>query len=394
MSRIVAIADACTLVTDGTHYTPPDIRSGIPFLTVKDITDEGLDLTGCAFIGPDEYAKAKRANAAPEKGDVLFSKDGTVGKVHVVETEQPFAVLSSIAVLRPKEGVDPSYFGHALRSPAVLRQAIGRKTGSAVRRIILADLKKVCLYLPDLPHQRRVAEVLDAADGLRRNRAAAISQLDVLRRSLFADMFGSFNRPPASWPRKTIGDLCEVKGGKRLPRGSEYSDTPTPFRYIRVTDIRDGSILECNLQFLMPETQRQISRYVVHSGDIVISIAGSIGLVAVVPKSLAGTNLTENAARLTPRQEQEYHPAFLADLLRSDFMQDQIAGHVGQATIGKLALFRIEKLSFALPPFSLQQTFADRIREIGKLKETYQASLSELGALFASLQDRAFKGLL
>ena len=50
MPRRASVADVCDLVTDGTHYTPPNIGIGIPFLTVKDMSTTGLDFLGCSFI--------------------------------------------------------------------------------------------------------------------------------------------------------------------------------------------------------------------------------------------------------------------------------------------------------------------------------------------------------
>jgi hypothetical protein len=95
MRGFSTIAEACDLVTDGTHYTPTNIGTGVPFLTVKDVTDEELDFSGCSFISDEDFKAADLGNSAPKLGDVLFSKDGTVGKVHVISSERPFAVLSS-----------------------------------------------------------------------------------------------------------------------------------------------------------------------------------------------------------------------------------------------------------------------------------------------------------
>jgi type I restriction enzyme S subunit len=144
MKEWATVEEACDMVTDGTHYTPKNQGHGVPFLTVKDVTDSVLNFSTCSFIFEEDYRSAKAGNSAPQKGDVLFSKDGTAGKVHVVNTDRAFAVLSSLAILRPKHDiVDPRYLGHSLRSPAVLEDATKRKTGSAIRRIVLSDLKKV-----------------------------------------------------------------------------------------------------------------------------------------------------------------------------------------------------------------------------------------------------------
>ncbi len=192
MKHLITVEEACEIVTDGTHYTPKNTGIGIPFLTVKDVTDSELDFINCSFITTEDYIAAKEGNSAPQKGDVLFSKDGTVGKVHVVTKDRPFAVLSSLAILRPKmKIVDAIYFGHVLRSPTVLEDALKRKTGSAIRRIILSDLKKVKIPLPSIEEQQRIADILDRAEALRAKRRAALAQLDELVQSIFIEMFGN-----------------------------------------------------------------------------------------------------------------------------------------------------------------------------------------------------------
>lgn len=184
----------CTLLTDGTHYTPPNIGEGMPFLTVADMQSTGLNFDTCSRISVSDFAEADRQNSAPKRGDVLFSKDGTVGKVHVVNGEGPFAVLSSIAIIRPDtQKLDPNYLAHFLRSPAAMSAAERSKTGSALRRIILKDIKRLCLDPPPLPEQRRIAAILDQADALRRLRRQSLSRLSELGQAIFFEMFGGQN---------------------------------------------------------------------------------------------------------------------------------------------------------------------------------------------------------
>jgi type I restriction enzyme S subunit len=255
-------------------------------------------------------------------------------------------------------------------------------------------LARVRVPLPPLPEQRRIAEILDKADALRAKRRAALAQLDTLTQSIFLDMFGDPATNPKGWPVVSIADICEVKGGKRLPKGEEYSSVPTPFRYIRVVDLKGGRVDEAALVYLKPEIQAEIARYVVNTGDVIISIAGSIGLVAPVPQSLNGVNLTENAAKLVPRSAGRYEAQYLARFLETDHAQGQIGSHIGQVTIGKLALFRIEKLQVPLPPIELQREFVRRAAEVDKHGAAQKESVSRLDELFSSLRHRAFRGEL
>jgi type I restriction enzyme, S subunit len=180
-----SISEVCTLVTDGTHYTPKDIGSGVPFLTVRDVKDDSLDFVNCSFISEKDFKAAAANNCAPKKGDILFSKDGTVGKVHFVTTDRPFAVLSSLAILRPNVNIiDPRYFAHILKSETIVSAAIKRKTGSAIRRIILSDLKGIRVSVPDFSEQSRIADLLDEVASVRTASKNSISLCDELTRSI------------------------------------------------------------------------------------------------------------------------------------------------------------------------------------------------------------------
>jgi type I restriction enzyme S subunit len=188
--------------------------------------------------------------------------------------------------------------------------------------------------LPSLEDQRRIADVLDRAEALRAKRRAALAQLDTLTQALFHDLFGDPATNPKGWPWRTVGEMFEVRGGKRLPKGEEYSPTPTPFRYIRIMDLTRDGVDESALVYLKPGVQSRIARYVVNTGDVIISIAGSIELIAPVPPSLDGTNPTENAAKLVPRNRATVEATFVAALLQTPFAQAQIGTRTDRSRLG------------------------------------------------------------
>lgn len=179
------LQQVCELITDGTHYTPKDIGSGYPFLTVKDMSSTGLDLEECSFISKEDFELVKAGNCSPQIGDVLFSKDGTVGKVHVVTEDTEFGVLSSIAILRPNSKIiHPQYLGYALKSPEILSSALAKKTGAAIRRIILANLKSLTIPLPTLNQQEKFVNEVNALHDLQSGCRLNLLKLNELLASL------------------------------------------------------------------------------------------------------------------------------------------------------------------------------------------------------------------
>ena len=390
MIGTATIEAACDLVTDGTHYTPRDVGKGIPFLTVKDVADESLDFISCSFITEDDYETAKAGNSAPQRGDVLFSKDGTVGKVYVVETDQPFAVLSSLAILRPKkDAVDAKFLGYVLRSPRVLDDALKRKTGSAIRRVILSDLKKVQIPLPPLPEQRRIAEILDKADALRAKRRAALAHLDTLTQYIFLDMFGDPATNPKGWPVRTIRDLLESASYGT----SEKAEATGEFPVLRMNNItRTGEMDFAELKYMdLKEDQRE--RYLVRIGDVLFNRTNSADLVGKTaiyreanPMAYAGYLIR---LRVNRKYEPEYLAAFLNTVYSKRVLRSMCKSIIGMANINATEL---QALRIPVPPHPVQHEFAGCITAVEKLKATHRISLAEQDDLFTTLQQRAFRG--
>ena len=295
-------------------------------------------------------------------------------------------------VLRPGPEVLPEWIFAYVRQPSFKAAAEANFTGTAgQQRVPISFMSGSQIPVPPIPEQKRIVAILDAAEELRRLREQTDQRTDDLLPALFHEMFGDPATNPKGWPELSLKEICDVKGGKRLPKGDEYANEPTPFRYIRVSDFSGGMIDESRLLYLKADTQYQISRYTVGGGDIIISIAGTIGLTAVVPLTLSGANLTENAAKLVAKSVGVYDPVFLCETLRTPHAQSQIGSHTGQVTIGKLALFRIEKLRIILPPLHLQRDFAARVAAIRAMETSQAASRRRLDDLFQSFLHRAFR---
>ena len=392
-----SLASLSSLITKGTTPTTLGYAhsdSGIPFLRVQNIFSGQVNFKeDTLFIDSNTHTALKRSQI--QGGDVLVTIAGTIGRTGVVPHDAPeMNCNQAVAIVRPTQEIERNYLRHWLESQDARSQMLGSTVTGTISNLSLSQLGELRVPVTPLEEQRRIAAILDQAETLRTQRRTALALLDRLTQSLFLEMFGDPAINQKGWEVKTIEELCEVKGGKRLPKGAEYSPTPTPYRYIRVTNLSYGQVDQNQLLYLTPEVQKSIERYVVNTGDVIISIAGSIGLIAPVPASLDGANLTENAAKLVQRRAGDYLPDFLAFMLGTKAIQDQIQSHVGQVTIGKLALFRIEKLNVPLPPLPLQQIFATRIASIEALKATHRRALAALDALFASLQQRAFTGAL
>ena len=102
----------------------------------------------------------------------------------------------------------------------------------------------------------------------------------------------------SNWKKIPLGDLAEIKGGKRLPKGTNLQTEKNTHPYIRVRDMHDGYISKNDLLYVPNDVFPRISKYIINKNDVFISIVGTIGLIGIIDSELDGANLTENAAKI------------------------------------------------------------------------------------------------
>jgi type I restriction enzyme S subunit len=293
--------------------------------------------------------------------------------------------------------VDGDFLFFALRSiPLAAEKAEGYPTLS------LTEIRQRCVPLPPMCEQRAIAHVLRTVQRAKEATERVVGALKELKKSLMQHLFTYGPVPvterervplqeteigplPAHWRVVRLGEVVDVKGGKRLPKGDEFASNPTPYPYIRIVDFKNGSVDIRNLKFLTEEQHIRLNRYIITSNDVYISIAGTIGLVGSVPEELNGAHLTENAARLILNTNRLYRQ-FLVVALQSDMVQAQIQARATKTSQPKLALARIKEIPIPLP-------LLDEQREIARMLQAVDAKIGAEQARRAALEE-LFKTVL
>jgi len=178
---------------------------------------------------------------------------------------------------------------------------------------------------------------------------------------------------PSGWAWAHVDDVAIVQGGKRLPKAATFSKEPTDHIYIRVTDMKNGTINEEDVQYITPEVHRAIARYTISQDDLYITIAGTIGQVGRVPRFFDGHNLTENAAKIVFRG---MDPDYFCMVLSSGFVQQQFRDKTKQMAQPKLALKRILGAKFPLAPLAEQHRIVAKVDELMALCDEMESRLT------------------
>jgi len=186
---IVSLNEVCEKITDGAHRTPTYVNSGVPFLRVTDIHNSTIDWRRVKYIPHSEHEDLiKRCN--PELGDVLYSKNGTIGIPKYIDWHQPFSIFVSLALLKPiKDRLHGRFLESFLQTPFALKQATAHSKTLTVTNLHLVEIRKICLPLPPLSLQNEWVEFSDYFNKKREHLVKASAESDDLFNSLVQRAF-------------------------------------------------------------------------------------------------------------------------------------------------------------------------------------------------------------
>lgn len=366
------------------------------------------------FFEKQVYSRNLTDYKIVEKGDFAYNPYRVnVGSLALFKGDNPGLVSPAYTVFRVRSSdrLDPDFLLMLFKSSS-LRSEIDRvamSRGSVRRSLAYKDLSDFHIPLPPLPEQRAIAHVLRTVQRAKEATERVIQATRELKKSLMRYLFTYGPVPieeadrvslketeigllPEHWEVVRLGEVADIKGGKRLPKGHKLSDRPTPYPYIRVVDFKDGSVDKTNLKYLTPQDYENIKQYTISSRDVYISIAGTIGLVGIVPPELDGANLTENAAKIVLRDQAKVDPHFLVYFLASEIGQEQILIRTTKTSQPKLALARIRQIPIPYPSAGEQQEIARILKVVDKKLQAEEARKQGLEELFKTLLHNLMTG--
>ena len=331
-------------------------------------------------------------------GDILVSSANSwnlVGKCCQVPTLQyPSTAGAFISILRPKtEQLESSYLYRWFSSVEIQRRL--RSFANQTTNISNLNHKKTLelqIPLPPLPEQKRIAEILDAADALRAKRREALAQFDTLLQSTFLDMFGDPVTNPMGWVEMAFGDIAtDTKLG--MVRSSKEFGLDFGIPYVRMNAVTvDGYFLPDKVQSTHAD-EEEVEVFALRPGDFLFNTRNSkelVGKVCVFPGP-EGWLFNNNLMRVRFRADVE--PWVIAMQFRFRRVDRELEKRKsGTTSVFAVYWKSLRTLPVLVPPSSLQHRFAAIVESVEHQKARQRAHLAELDTLFASLQSRAFRG--
>lgn len=149
-------------ITDGTHSTPEYVAEGTPFLSIKDISSGKLDFSDTKYISLEQHQELSR-HAPIEKGDILFTRIGTLGVSVIVDVDIAFDIFVSVGLLKPKDNINIKYLNYVMNSEYYYQyiQLVKAGGGTSAAKFNLFDVSNSPIIYPPLKEQTIIADYLE-----------------------------------------------------------------------------------------------------------------------------------------------------------------------------------------------------------------------------------------
>lgn len=316
-----------------------------------------------AYISQDLYKEYLQKFSFPRKGEILISAAGTIGRTIIYNGEDAYYQDSNIVWIENNCVLVSNEFLYH-----VLQIAKYQTEGGTIQRLYNSILKETKFACPTKAEQTAIATALSDMDKL----IAGLEQLIAKKKAIKQGAMQELLRPKEGWVVKKLGDECELITKGSTPTSIGRSFENNGINFIKIESLTDeGEIIHEKLAYVDEVTHQILKRSQLKSGDILFSIAGALGRVALVNDEIlpANTNQALSIIRVSGKGSLDIN--YLFYYLRSTIIQNHILSVSVQGAQANLSLQNIADLEIHFPAIGVQ-------KEVAKILYDFEAELNSL----------------
>jgi type I restriction enzyme S subunit len=356
-------------VTDGSHHSPKVRSSGIPFISVTDVGTNDINFADSKKISYDDYIRLAQEGCKPKTGDVLLTKDGTIGRAAIVKESFPdFVILSSLGLLSPSSNLSNNFLYYYLVSGINVDQMNSLIHGSALRRMTIGKIDELLISIPPLGEQQQIANFLDhetaKIDTLIDKQQQLIKLLKEKRQAVISHAVTKGLNPnvpmkdsgvewlgevPEHWNVSSLKYFWNILDCKHIT--ADFVDEGIPLASIRevkswYVDLASAKKTTDRYYELLIEGNRQPK-----AGDVIYSRNATVGEAALVPSNIKFA-MGQDVCLLS--KISEYNSEFLLHQLKSPVIKLQLERLLIGSTFKRINVEEIRNFVICVPPATEQ----------------------------------------
>lgn len=331
----------------------------------------------------------KHSSRFVDQPTLVIGRKGSVGSVtYAPNGGWPIDTTFFLEWRHNTEG-DWKYLYYALAAANLNKHEITTSIPGLNRHRLL----ETSIYFPNLSEQLRIAALLDKADGIRKKRSEALKLTEESIRSDFLKLVGQLPND-----RVAIDEVLAAKSNaiRTGPFGSqllhaEFTDSGIPV--LGIDNVVTNRFRWAERRYVSDEKYKELRRYRVFPGDVMITIMGTTGRVCVAPDNLPECISTKHLCTITPDRQRLLPEYLWASLMWDPAVRAQATRECKGAIMEGWNMGLVRGLMIKLPAIVQQERFAQFVRKVEELRVKLLAAEAESNHLFGSLAQRAFSGL-
>lgn len=362
------LSDCCEFISDGDHQAPPKADTGVPFITISNISNNRLDFTNTAFV-PESYYNALDYKRRAQTGDILYSVVGSFGIPVLIRQALKFTFQRHIAILRPNKHTVPAFLYYLMLSSAFYQQADTVAIGAAQRTISLTALRNMTVKIPSLAIQQKIASILSAYDDLIDNNQQQIKLLEESGSLLYKQLLDTHK-----CQNKALGDLANIIMGQS-PSSDNFNTDEQGIPFHQGV----GSFGE---RFAKTKTFTRNYTKSANAGSILFSVRAPVGRINIIKEFVA---IGRGIAAINHKNN---HQCWLFYALKRYFFKEDIIGN--GAIFNSINRQELQKILLPTPKEEAINTFELLVQKI----DSVISSLDQQNLLLKEARDRLLPKLL
>jgi type I restriction enzyme S subunit len=317
-------------------------KKGVPVIAVQDIGENVLRHHKLVFV-PQEVAE-RLSRYKVKEGDIIFGRKGAVERRALIKKQEAGWLQGSDCIrLRLDDSIDSTFVAYQLGDKYHREWLTQFATGATMPSLNQDILKLLPVFLPELPEQQAIAEVLSSFDDKMDLLHRQNKTLEALAETLFRQCF--VEEAEESWEEVPLPDFFDFLEGPGI-RNWQYTDSGTPFINIRL--IIDGEIDVSKANFVSnEEAMGKYKHFLLQEDDMIVSTSGTLGKTAVVRNYHLPLMLNTSVIRFRPKDGKSY--SFIYQYLKSRTFQDHLEATASGSVQANFGPTHLKQMKFPLP---------------------------------------------
>ena len=377
------LGDCFPYIKNGANIKQIKGADGLPITRIETLSGGVFNRDRMGYAGI--YNLDKYSDYVLEDGDLLLSHINSktyIGRTVEYRAKNDETIIHGMNLLRLKSNskvINSSFFAYyTLSNDFKTNVAKIRKDAVNQSSIAISDIRKFSIPVPPIQSQQYIVAELDKINELIRLKKEQLKDYDNLAQSIFYEMFGDPVENEKGWEVKKLGELCVSK--LKYGSGASAVDFDGNIRYVRITDINEDGTLNNDIK----SPNIVDDEYLLNVGDIVFARSGAtVGKTYLHRKNNIKCLYAGYLIKATLNTKMAL-PIYVFQFTQSKYYKDWVNLNARAVAQPNINAKQYGDLQIPLPPLTLQQVFAQRIKLIEQQKAEIQTTIADLETLLAS----------